>query len=760
MWRIGFGLERIGLAAQRRPIAFSLFILALIAVAAFNVRHLNFDGSVISVLPDRSQAVRDYDRVKADYRNFSRDVTILIESDRLLTASGLDDLRNLQLDVSLVEGVAKAVTIFSTPVFDAETGEVIDWFPEDFGTDAEMLDLIDGLIERFPQAGSLFSKDRRVAVIIASLDVSVQEDDEKSFIAYRNLREEAEALAPEDFRLSFTGLTPVGAEILSALISDQMKLTLTGLLLGTAIAFYIFRSVLAAVLCALPPALTALWAFGLFSLFEVPINYLTTVLPTLALILAFADGIFLYFRWQMRNWEGLNPDESLTDAIVRVGPASSLTSITTVVAFLSFSYAESAALKDFAYLGAGVVTLAFIAVIIGLPLAIHWSVRAGLVKPGKARKPMFQGVGRMARRHSLARPATISLAGLCLVFVFGFIQQYVTAEYKLTQYLPNDSDIRYGEELANEVIGGRSLLLMSVPFEDGQGFRSDANRERLAAVESIVVAQFGADRVYSANKILSHLRTDIARDRITALADEASDSDKSDFLSRSGSSALISIRLSSQMDVASVQAARKALRARLAALPYGDDVTITGFPVLMAIEFTNLIDQLRTSLMIAIALGILFVGVATRSPFITLAAVTPNLLPIFFVLFFLYVRGGTINLSEVVALTVAFGIAIDNAVHLINVFDAKMREGRETVSALGHALDEVGPALAAGTVIICVSVLVTQISMLPVVPILGQLMISTLIVALAANLLILPANILTLIGLKDMLSRKDKSEKS
>ncbi len=145
--------------------------------------------------------------------------------------------------------------------------------------------------------------------------------------------------------------------------------------------------------------MTALWAFGLFAIFEIPINYLTTVLPTLALILAFADGIFLYFRWQTLS--SVNPDleGNLREAIIKVGPASSLTSITTAIAFLSFSYAESEALKEFAYLGAGVV-LAFVAVIIGLPLAIHWAINLGLVKPGKSRKPMFQRVGLFARRFT------------------------------------------------------------------------------------------------------------------------------------------------------------------------------------------------------------------------------------------------------------------------------------------------------------------------------------------------------------------------
>jgi len=536
----------------------------------------------------------------------------------------------------------------------------------------------------------------------------------------------------------------VGVAILDALIADQKKLTVIGLLLGTGIAFYIFHSLLAAILCALPPALTALWAFGLFAFFEIPINYLTTVLPTLALILAFADGIFLYFRWQTLSAENPDLDDNLTQSILKVGPASSLTSLTTGIAFLSFSYADSDALKEFAFLGAGVVMLAFVAVIIGLPLAIHWAIRLGLAKPGSARRPLFQRVGRYARNFTLGAPRTIAAIGLVAVILFAGIQQFVTAEYKLTHYLPQDSEIRYGEELANEVTGGRALMLMSVPFDEDGAFSSAANAARLEAVEAIVSRQFGAEHVFSANRVLQSVDTRVARQRISDLASEAPESARSGFVSRGGNAALLSVRLPSDLPVAELQRETEKLRASLAMLEYGEDVLITGFPVFMSIEFTNLINQLRTSLMIAILLGILFVGVATRSPIITLAAITPNLLPIFFVMMLLYVTGGTINLSEVVALTIAFGIAIDNAVHLINVYDAQLRQGKETRHALSDAINEVGPALTAGSVIICVSVLVTLMSALPVVPVLGQLMIATLIVALISNLLILPANILTL----------------
>lgn len=755
MWRIGFGLERLGLLALRFPKFFTVFLVILTLFCSVSVLRLNFDGNVIAVLPDESVAYRQYVQMQEDYRNFSRDVTILVESDRLKTARGLDEFRNLQLEVSLADGVANATSILSIPDFDPDTGELVDWFPLEFTDDAQVVRLVDDLIVKYPQARSLFSTEHKIAVIIVSLDVSIQDDDTKSIETYLRVKQDAQAFAPTDFKLAFTGLTPVGATIISSLISDQLRLTIIGLILGAGIGFYVFRSVPAAVICACPPAFTAIWSLGLFSFLGVPVNFLTTVLPTLALILAFADGIFLYYRWQTSNVENQDLSRNLADAIKRVGPASSLTSLTTAIAFLSFLYASSNALKEFAFIGAGVVSLAFIAVIVGLPIILYWAIRFNLIKPGKSRKPVFQSLGRRIRGAPLGHPFTISVAGIFLLVAFGFVHQWIRPEYNITDYLPTDSDVYDSEKLANKVIGGRSLLLVSVPLSKEGGFENADNRSRLANVEKIVAGRFDVARIFSANGIFSSVESETAKNRIGELANDAGNGERAGFLSKDGKSTLITVRLASDLSVEKIAADVNYLKAAFNALGLEKEIVVSGFPVLMSIEFSNLIEQLRTSLLIAICLGIVVVGVATRSPFITIAAITPNLLPIFFVQFILFLRGGTINLSEVIALTIAFGIAIDNAVHLINVYDAQKRDGKDVRHALSSALEEVGPALAAGSVIICASALVTQISILPLVPIIGQLIIVTLIAALLANLFILPANILTLEQLRQWWSNRN-----
>lgn len=753
MWSLGFGLERIGLLALKFPKLFTVLLISVCILAGVSLTSLRFDGNVTAVLPEDSQAYNDFFKQKELYRDSARDITIIVRSDRLMSAAGLEDLRSLQLDIAITDGVENVTTLFSIPRLNPQTGKLESFFPELIDNDNIARELISELLEKQPQASVLVVPKDNIAVVQLTMESSVSNN--MAYDIYRNIKHELLSLKPDDFEVLFTGITPLGLTIVDALVSDQMKLTLIGLFLGTGIALYVFRSLLAAFVCAVPPTITALWTIALFAITGTPLNYLTTILPTLALILAFADGIVLYYRWQRSNVDSDDFAGNLKIAIKRVGPASALTSVTTALAFLSFSFASSAALKSFAYLGVGAVSTAFLAVIIGLPLAAHWALALGAVKKGKVSKPVFGNLGVIVHRVVFPRPIIISVMAILLVVGLGFIHNLIRPEYRITDYLPYKSDTKKAETIANKSLQGGSVLFISIPVADQQNTYGIKNREKLAQSEEALIKLFGAARVLSINALFKQLKSELAFKAVAEELQSVSLAARSSYISKNNEAMLISVRLPSNQSIVETADQVREIRAVLANVGVTDP-EISGLPVLMAEEFTTLIEQLRKSLLIAIGLGVFIIGVATRSPLMAIAAITPNLIPILMIEFVIYLQGGAVNLSQVISLTVAFGIAIDNAVHVINVLDEARRGGLGIRDGIRSAMSEVGPALGASTLIICVATLVTQISVMPMVPTLGKLMITTLIIALISNLAILPANVLTMRELMPNLLRRKK----
>src|SRR5690606_31436735 len=106
--------------------------------------------------------------------------------------------------------------------------------------------------------------------------------------------------------------------------------------------------------------------------------------------------------------------------------------------------------------------------------------------------------------------------------------------------------------------------------------------------------------------------------------------------------------------------------------------------------------------------------------------------------------GKPMDIPHVIALTIAFGISIDNAIHVINAFLANSGQGMPDRDAMDAALKEVAPALISASLMFVAGSIGTVLSSLPSVVNLGFLIIATLSIALIANLAFLPALILTL----------------
>jgi len=162
---LGFGLERIGVAAIRHPLIFSIVLVVVTAIAAAFIPSVKFNGNVTSVVPKQSENYKNFDRQKRDFRDFSRDVAVIIKSPRLNTASGLEDLRFMQLELAITDGISSAVSLFSIPDPDPKTGELRQFFPNQIKDDDEAVALLERLASDYPQASSLISDDKQSVLL-------------------------------------------------------------------------------------------------------------------------------------------------------------------------------------------------------------------------------------------------------------------------------------------------------------------------------------------------------------------------------------------------------------------------------------------------------------------------------------------------------------------------------------------------------------------------------------------------------------------
>jgi len=743
---LGFGLERIGIMVLRHPNIATLLLLVSLVISAFAIPNVKFDGNVINVINQNSQAYKDYQFQNKNFRNFSGDTWLIIKAPRLATAKGMEELRALHLDLALEDNVANVFSMFS--LGDIETGA--DSFsplvPETIESDAQAKQVLADILKSQPAASAIVSPTKNAAVMVISLEVDGPVSERGLSTILDNIKSAAVALAPDDVEILMSGYPAIRTSIVDAIIQDQTLLTLTGIAIGALVSLIVFGNLASAIVCTIPPAIAVTWILTTFSLTGVHLNFLTTVLPTLALIISFADGIVIYFRWQALNTATTHSIANLEKAIWQVGPASSLTSITTALAFLSFTFASSATMGDFALYGVAAVMLAFLAVIVALPLACYWTDRfipSGTGKREGKRGLAFSGFGKFVADNVLQKPGWIIAASLVMLTGFGWVHLQLEPSYSTSSHLPKNSDIRAAEEFSDEAFGGTSQYLIIVPVSETGVFSDEENRARVKAVNDITVALFGEKKSLSLHQIWQRTKPgDI--DKLAAELQSGDAAIRGRFLANDGRSMMVIAQASARANTSVVNKDVERLQREFSVLAFGDEIRITGLPVLLAAEFPPLIEQLRTGLLLAIFLAVGVVAIAARSFFLALATLIPNLLPILFAETLTWSSGSNLDITNIIALTIAFGIAIDNAIHVINSFQTRSLTHKEPSIALNRALAEISPALLASTFIVCVAAIITQFSPMPSINVLGRLLITTLAMALVTNLVILPSYLLVL----------------
>ena len=735
---LGFGLERLGLLVLAFPRTAFALVLAVLAVCATQVPKVGFEGSVVSVLDEDSPAFQAFVDQATSFHDFSGDVTILMRAPDLVRAATMERLRDLHLDLALQEDVDSVFSVFTLGDAVPPDGEE-PLLPAVFEDDASTRAAIDALVAREPALRSIIAPQNGALLMLVRLSNEVQLSESGLAARLAQLQATVRAGAPDGVSVAFTGMPQIRSSVVEAIIHDQTRLSGLGILLGAAVAWAVFGRLGAALVCTIPAFVALILVLATFGATGARLNFFTTALPTLVLVITFADTIVLYYKWQALSVrDGLPPDEALRAAIVRVGPASSLTSITTAIAFASFAWAETEAMDQLALYGVLSVLFAFLAMIVTLPLAIGWLWRP-LRLVGRTTRARWSGQGDAIARLTTAAPRATVAAALAALAIFAWTYTQLRPSYAISDYLPSGSAVQEAEDFADATFGGTSQFYIVLPVTPDGTFEDAANRARLVALHDAVEAVFGEGRTQSLAVAWRRARTAADIRNIADTLAEAPPALRGRFVSAQGDRVQVAATGSTSGSTLMVEERVAQLRARIAALPFADEVTITGLNVLLADTFPRVVEELRTGLLVSILVGIGVIAVATRSWRLALAALVPNLLPILGAQGVIWAIGAPLSVTNVIALTIAFGIAIDNAVHVINAHERVRGRSGTVAGDVRLAIAEIAPALFASTAIICVAAAITQASALPSVVELGFLLIATLIVALVANLAVLPS---------------------
>jgi len=485
---------------------------------------------------------------------------------------------------------------------------------------------------------------------------------------------------------------------------------------------------------------------------------MTAVLPLLTVV-AFTNGMHLLFvlRRQLLADRAVVP--AVQTAVRTVGPACFISALTTMLAFISIARADAEVIRTFGLAAAGGILFSYLAVILVAPaLAVALlRLRRTSVKAGLEDSPGLRWLDQMSTAVAnvvVVRAWTTSAAGLMLLGLAIWLYIGLTPQYRLSDMMPTDGEAKLvAEDLAASLSGinpihvmmfwegGRdaetlsSLVLPAIVEADAALHKSDLidNVWSLETLRPLLVTADGPQDETSQNTAT------FAR-AILALPDNATKR-----LINLDNNVTLITGFAADLEANDIVALKQTLEKRLSRIAQaypGVSFNITGMSVMTAEGSLAIIDQLHVSLIMAMIIVSVVMVIAFRSLAVGVLSLVPNIFAVAATGGTLYLLGWGLEYAGIIALTVAFGLAVDDTIHVFNRHHEEACKAENNTETVRATVQTIGPVLILTTLVLFLGICASATSSIPPTRLFGQIFMSTVIFALLGDLIMLPALII------------------
>lgn len=741
--------------------ATAVAVAALTAAALVGIVRLPYDDVPRTMFRSHDA---DFARLEEVFEQFGADdvdCVLLIESDDLFRPDRVAALRRLIERVGRIEGIAKVQSIADVQTFPqrqvpkafARLSRAVP--PQPFallpaeGPDGELPSVEScaaakqAALEHPLIRGQLLSDDAQATLVVAHLKAENAPIAEIAPIIAELRAVGREAAQQGDFALRLTGMAPIRTEIFQSVRSESARFVLVGGSLALAMAAFMFRRPAAVAITCSAALLGAAWTVGLMGLVGEKMNVLTTVLPTLMLVIGFTDAVHLMVDIRRERAVGRPPLAAAADALRHLGLACLLCSLTTAVGFGSLATARIEVIQRFGVVcGIGAV-LALGAVLAVVPLLA--STRWGLNVHSQAERDLPE---RLARRFAPIVAWTIDHARLVTIIGTGTTLLLTLAMLRLvpsnqaTEALASSSEAFTAVGEIDRKFGGSSSAIVLVEWEAMHEHDSQEVLAALDAVERMCNAHPAVDNPTS----LVNLVRAVPGEGLT-LAERASwlrwvpDDVLHHYVRPDLRRALVRMRLQeagSDVNARTFDELRTQLTKFETEHP-GFHFHLTGTSVLAARNLNQMIADLAASLGSAAAIIFVVMALGFRSLRLGLISIVPNLFPMAVTAAYLVVTGRPLQMTSVIVFSICLGIAVDDTIHFINRFQRELPLEGDVRAAILRTYSAVGSAMMMTSAVLVVGFGSLQISEMPTTRLFSGLSCLTIAAALVGDLLILPA---------------------
>ena len=604
-------------------------------------------------------------------------------------------------------------------------------------------------------SGKIHDSQHRATSVNVTIQLPGKTADEVAVVANaaRELAATIEADYPIKIRLS--GVIFLNNAFMESSMQDMGTLIPAMYLVILIVAYALLRSFTATilVLIVIIPSITVAMGFG--GWMGIGLTPPSASAPTIITTLAVADSIHLLVVMLNRMRDGHDKRESLLYSLRVNAKPIFLTSVTTALGFLSLNFSDSPPFHDLGNITAFGVMAAWVYAVVLLPILISFMP----IKPkGNLQKldTKMSVIGTfIADKYKavLSVSVVISACLLALIPLNEINDDFV-------KYFDESVEYRQDTDWVSANLTGANLIQFNLQSGEPNGVSDPAFIQTVADFTEWALNEEVVTHVQSISDTFKRLNRDLNEGNKTFYSIPETRELAAQYLLLYELSLPFGLDMNNQLDISksSTQVVvtlddmtTKELRSWVAraenylAETHNTNLTAVGPTVMFAYISERNIESMLIGTLIAVFLISGVILIALRDVQLGLISLIPNLLPAALAFGVWGALVGQVNMAVAVVAGMALGVVVDDSVHFLTKYQIARRELKLTArDAVISAFNGVGTALVVTTLILVAGFAILAQSSFGVNSYMAMLTAIALVIALIADLTLLPALLIIL----------------
>ena len=760
--------------------AASVIIVFLITIfMGYHALDVKMGYTYISLLPKDDPTYLDSERFKEKFGDDGNVLIIGVKDSTFFKKEKFNDWAALQSKLTELDGVTGIMSVANVYELDKDSKNkkftARKLFPNSIKSQQE-LDSIVRKLHNMPIYKDMvyFDKSHVYFMAITVKDSIINSEKREPFVR------EIEKLTNNwgekyKIKIHYSGLPYTRTKIAEMIKKELLMFVLLAMAVTALILFMFFRSFKVVLFSSMVVGVAVIWAFGTIGLFGYDITILTGMIPPLLIVIGIPNSVFLLNKFHSEYKIHGNKIKALHRVIAKVGNATFLTNLTTAVGFATFVFTGNQALIEFGIIASMNIIGVFILSITLIPVFFSFLDDP---KERHIKHLDYKIVGRIVERFlfivvNRRKSVYIVVLILTVIAVFG-VMKIKTLAYIIDD-IPEDNpiymDLKFFEKTADGVLP-LEILISKKNKNDSLSYSSFVNinkfEESLSSFNeiskplSLISAFKFVNQEYYKGKVKYYKFPDaVQAKRLLPYLSNLNGSSNNlltSFIDKSYNTTRISLRVK-DIGTGKMKSLKSSLEKKLKEIfPEEDYYTaVTGSSVVFAQGTGLLVNNLFTSLSLAILIIAIFMASMFSSFRMIAVSLLPNILPLVFTAALMGYFDIYIKPSTILVFSIAFGISVDNAIHFLSKYRQELMFNNWNIEqSVINALKETGVSIIYTATILLFGFGIFILSDFGGTVALGLLVSITLFFAMFTNLILLPSILLSLKKVITTKAFKDK----